>query len=460
MTHRSLALTVCLMAAAIATGQWSEPVTVAESLAPFGPGPELVSSRGDTIWVFWIHGPLLSDARLMACCRYGDTWRDPQVLASGQHGVYWPAAAVDDSGRMTTAFYAGSYPTARVEQDTWGIYLTALADTGWTRPEPIHVMEAAFPFEIELGPGRDGRLGMVWNENAGGMVGLDSVMFSRRTGSGWTPRRCLAPGLSPDVNCAGATLVPGETSDFTVAWCRSTPDSVQVEVWDADDSLICRTLAVSGSQPVLARSPEARFLVYCRDDSLFARVDRGSGWLAEQPVAAKLGRSRPGLCTDNVGWAWACWPDSAHRALMVSYNSGASWSRPETAATFTSLGNPAVASDQDGRIHCVWFDHAPGTEGRLRHAVRLTRPGIEAGEWREAKAARGTPTIVRRSLRMEDRGLRTEDRAELLDAAGRKVVKLHTGANDVSRLSPGVYFVREVQTQAQAQAVRKVIITR
>ncbi|MBN2464017.1 hypothetical protein JXD38_00120, partial [candidate division WOR-3 bacterium] len=61
-------------------------------------------------------------------------------------------------------------------------------------------------------------------------------------------------------------------------------------------------------------------------------------------------------------------------------------------------------------------------------------------------------------LRMEDRGPRTGDRAVLLDAVGRKVMDLVPGANDVRKLAPGVYFVREAQ--AQAQAVRKVVVTR
>jgi hypothetical protein len=39
-------------------------------------------------------------------------------------------------------------------------------------------------------------------------------------------------------------------------------------------------------------------------------------------------------------------------------------------------------------------------------------------------------------------------------------MELHDGANDVSRLSPGAYFVREAQIQAQSQAIRKVIVTR
>jgi len=43
--------------------------------------------------------------------------------------------------------------------------------------------------------------------------------------------------------------------------------------------------------------------------------------------------------------------------------------------------------------------------------------------------------------------------------SGRKVLDLKPGPNDVRSLAPGVYFVREAQTQAQAQAVRKVVIT-
>ena len=67
-------------------------------------------------------------------------------------------------------------------------------------------------------------------------------------------------------------------------------------------------------------------------------------------------------------------------------------------------------------------------------------------------------TVVRGVLVLGAVGCRqqTVNRTELLDAAGRKVAELHAGANDVSRLSPGVYFIRE----AQAQATRKVVLTR
>jgi hypothetical protein len=46
----------------------------------------------------------------------------------------------------------------------------------------------------------------------------------------------------------------------------------------------------------------------------------------------------------------------------------------------------------------------------------------------------------------------------LLDVSGRKVMDLNTGANDVRTLAPGVYFIRTAQ--AQAQAIRKIVIAR
>jgi hypothetical protein len=55
---------------------------------------------------------------------------------------------------------------------------------------------------------------------------------------------------------------------------------------------------------------------------------------------------------------------------------------------------------------------------------------------------------------------RVANGACLLDAAGRGVMELQAGSNDVRRLAPGVYFVRE-EPQApgpKPQATRKVVI--
>jgi hypothetical protein len=50
----------------------------------------------------------------------------------------------------------------------------------------------------------------------------------------------------------------------------------------------------------------------------------------------------------------------------------------------------------------------------------------------------------------------------LLDGSGRKVLEMHAGLNDVSRIAPGVYFVREVPSAVgrEPPAVYKVILTK
>ena len=78
--------------------------------------------------------------------------------------------------------------------------------------------------------------------------------------------------------------------------------------------------------------------------------------------------------------------------------------------------------------------------------------------------------VLRVSLQPTANGLQPVIR--LLDAAGRKVIELHAGANDVRTLSPGVYFVRQQRSRDgrsgpcqtvqgfEDSSVRKVIVAR
>jgi DNA-binding beta-propeller fold protein YncE len=93
-------------------------------------------------------------------------------------------------------------------------------------------------------------------------------------------------------------------------------------------------------------------------------------------------------------------------------------------------------------------------------------PGVEETPNAEMRALKSGPTVVREVLVLNELGTRSElsdnsvmSRAALLDVGGRKVIDLRSGANDVRALAPGVYFVRTAQAQAQAQAVRKIVLT-
>jgi YVTN family beta-propeller protein len=104
-------------------------------------------------------------------------------------------------------------------------------------------------------------------------------------------------------------------------------------------------------------------------------------------------------------------------------------------------------------------------EGSSISVLRDSMPGgIEEAMSDERGTMRPSPTIVRRVLVLGAAGSRenTGHRTELLDVSGRKVLELKPGANDVSRLSPGVYFVREetVHGRRYAGNVQKVVVTR
>jgi len=88
--------------------------------------------------------------------------------------------------------------------------------------------------------------------------------------------------------------------------------------------------------------------------------------------------------------------------------------------------------------------------------VDVVGGGEEEGE-PQAAGLKPQATVVRGVLVLGAANSRqhTAYRAELLNIARRRVMSLKPGANDVSGLSPGVYFVRE-----EPQAVRKVVIAR
>jgi hypothetical protein len=79
-----------------------------------------------------------------------------------------------------------------------------------------------------------------------------------------------------------------------------------------------------------------------------------------------------------------------------------------------------------------------------------------------------TASVVRNVVFLTASGEGQMARGELLDISGRKVLDLHPGMNDVSRLSPGVYFVRErsavggerAAVSGERSAVRKVLVVR
>ena len=88
--------------------------------------------------------------------------------------------------------------------------------------------------------------------------------------------------------------------------------------------------------------------------------------------------------------------------------------------------------------------------------LKFTPTGVEETPSAERRAPSRGPTIVRGCLFLP--GSTSSSASWLLDGAGRKVMDLLPGANDVRALSPGVYFVRAAG--GEQSSVTKVVVTR
>jgi hypothetical protein len=78
--------------------------------------------------------------------------------------------------------------------------------------------------------------------------------------------------------------------------------------------------------------------------------------------------------------------------------------------------------------------------------IQFYGAGVEEGKRLPAQCSRLTATVVRGVLTMPLTANRLPLTASLLDISGRKVMTVHSGANDVSHLAPGVYFVWSATT--------------
>jgi len=163
------------------------------------------------------------------------------------------------------------------------------------------------------------------------------------------------------------------------------------------------------------------------------------------------GRVHTALMVCNpVDWRWDVFYAS-------SSDHGVSWSDIDLVNddTTRSCWYPDIGADMAGYAYVVygtWF----ATNNPAAIAEQPVQPNI---------IAQPSATVVRGILFLPKTGTvpsRTVPTfcPSLLDIGGRKVFDLKPGANDVSRLSPGVYFMREEQAQTHAQAVRKIVIAK
>jgi hypothetical protein len=115
------------------------------------------------------------------------------------------------------------------------------------------------------------------------------------------------------------------------------------------------------------------------------------------------------------------------------------------AGTFTTRCSTFLLGDQNGL-----------NDVKRGSFVVEARPGVEESPRSTASSSQPSATVVRGVLTLSSAANLKPQASSLLDAAGRKVMALKHGPNDVRRLSPGVYFIR----RSDEKRLQRIVVVR
>jgi DNA-binding beta-propeller fold protein YncE len=267
----------------------------------------------------------------------------------------------------------------------------------------------------------------------------DSIVIDTLTGY-WNPRGACYSAAERKVYVAHGS------SELTVLSMESLRPAKKVSLCSGDPEVML-SVSAAGKIYVAATTPMSTTDSICavdtRTDSVVSRLDAGHIITA--------------MCDDVTGRYVYCAALRTEGPYVVSETLLVVDTQCDSIVSGVSLpgmvlgaGEWLVPNRRTGRIYAGGW--APN--GRLLAIRDSVVIGLE--EWRHAK----TGSVMQQTVVSRCVPLLSAAEADLYDASGRRAGVLRAGPNDISRLVPGVYFVRE-RPKAQSlerQVVRKLVI--
>jgi hypothetical protein len=309
-----------------------------------------------------------------------------------------------------------------------GIAYRELIDTVWQGQVDLE-LNSNYKVYPAVAGGLDNSVHVVWH-GRNGPSGYYDVWYEARTDTTWGTMENVSNGsrhqMYPSVAVDPTTCEPHafwEGYEASGTRLRAIHSYRTAGTWQA-----CDTVSEEGS-------------VY----------DQNSGQIEFTP--------------DGVGHAvWEGKSDSSTVVGQIRYSQrsvAGSWSAPvDITNALSSREHPSIAnggySASPFDLYVVWSDYRDGnSEMYYKHNSAGT--AVSEGSRPAVRNSRPGASLVRGVLRLETGTSASSSPSRLLDAAGQEVMRLRPGANDVSQLPPGVYFVTVNGVRSTVHAYKVVI---
>ncbi len=353
---------------------------------------------------------------------------------------------------VVTAGYTGG--------DTMGWdFLTLKYDAGggeqWAAVFPAGDEDYAVTVAVD----RSGDIYVAGNSGSPYTLSWDYVLVKYEGGTGetlWT-RRYNGPADESDEVCAvavdpeGNVIVTGSSADpttnldFTTIKYSATGEMLWLRRYDGPAQSADRAYAlavdeagnvhVAGSSPGAGTDADYAVVKYSPDGTQ-QWVARYDGPVSGFDEARSVAVDRAG----NVfvtGSSAGSGTRSDYATVKYSPTGAELWVERYDGPASRADGAAAIALDGAGNPCVTGWSAGSGT-GLDYATVRYPASGVAETHAAPGFLPQAGPSVVRGAVVLSG----PESRAELLDAAGRRVMSLRAGANDVSRLARGVYFLR------------------
>jgi photosystem II stability/assembly factor-like uncharacterized protein len=345
--------------------------------------------------------------------------------------------------------------------------------------------------------------GTTWDSLAGpGMYTITALQFPLSSATGYV---VASGGKVAKTTDGGTTWVresTGVTLDLRDVCFPVDAETGYVCGGDPGEGVILKT--TNGGNNWVRQSVNPGVPISAIDFPVDARTGFAAGWSGKLLKTTDGGNNWDSLPSGtNSDLMNICFPIDAvtgyavggFGAVLKTTDGGASWvyswanvSIFVTSASFPTRDTGYIAGmsgtivrttdggdnwvlQNSGTPNNLWAIRFP-VNGRTGYAagyggtiIKTTDGGIGIKETQNSEVRTPTcgPTIVRGVLLLPATGVERSASGVLLDASGRRVLDLRPGANDVTRLAPGVYFVRIGSSRSQGVArssVQKVLVTR